>query len=283
MRGKVCLVTGATAGIGVVTARALAERGATVVVVGRNREKCVTTVGQIRQTTGNDAVEFLLVDLSRQCEVRQLAQAFLDRYPRLDVLVNNAGALFASHQLTAEGFEQTFAVNHLGPFLLTNLLLDVLKASAPARIVTVASGSHERARIDFANLQGPPGLFGMTAYGQSKLANVLFTYELARRLAGTGVTANALHPGFVASSFASNNGVAFALGMRLARLFAISPEQGAQTSVYLATSPEVEGVTCKYYVKCKPVHSSPASYDEAAARRLWQVSAEMTGLSEAVA
>ena len=283
MKGKVCLVTGATSGIGEVTARALAERGATVVAVGRSREKSAATVGQIRKATGNDAVDFLLADLSLQREVRQLAQDFKDRYPRLDVLVNNAGAVFASRQLTPDGVEMTFAVNHLGPFLLTNLVLDTLKASAPARIVVVASGSHASARIDLANLQGPRGMFGMTAYAQSKLANVLFTYELARRLGGTGVTANALHPGFVASGFAKNNGGVIAFGMRLVHLAAISPEQGAQTSIYLATSTEVEGVTSKYFVKCKPVHSSPASYDEEVARRLWQVSAELTGLTEVVA
>jgi len=192
------------------------------------------------------------------------------------VLVNNAGGLFIKRILTSDGYEMTFALNHLGYFLLTNLLLDVLKASAPSRVINVASAAHYRENLDFENLQGEKGYKGLQAYGQSKLANVLFTYELARRLEGSGVTANALHPGFVASGFARNNGSFYNLGAWVAgRLFGRKPEQGAQTVLYLATSPEVEGVTGKYFTDGKPIESSPISHDQAIAEKLWQVSLEL--------
>ncbi len=278
MRDKICLVTGATFGIGQVTARALAQQGARVIVVGRNQEKCSVTVSQIQQQTGNRAVEYLLADLSSQSAVRQLAQEFKSRCRQLHVLVNNAGAVFFQRQVTVDGIEMTFGLNHLSCFLLTHLLLDVIQASAPARIVNVASRAHERARIHFDDLQGKQSYNAMRAYGQSKLGNVLFTYELARRLAGTRVTANALHPGVVGTGFAANNGSLVRLGLRLFHLFTINPEQGAQTSIYLAASPEVEGITGKYFVDRQAVPSSPMSYDTAVAGRLWQVSAEMTGL-----
>jgi NAD(P)-dependent dehydrogenase (short-subunit alcohol dehydrogenase family) len=220
----------------------------------------------------------MVADLSAQQGVRQLAETFKGRHQRLDVLVNNAGAFFMSRRENVDGIEMTLALNHLGYFLLTNLLLDTLKASAPARIVNVSSAAHERAQIDFDALQGDGKYRGMQSYGQSKLANVLFTYELARRLEGTGVTVNALHPGLVATNFGANNGWFVSLIKRLVTVFSISAEEGAQTSIYLATSPEVEGVTGKYFVNQQPVPSSPASYDEATASRLWQVSAEMTAL-----
>jgi NAD(P)-dependent dehydrogenase (short-subunit alcohol dehydrogenase family) len=194
------------------------------------------------------------------------------------VLVNNAGAVFFQRQETVDGIEMTLGLNHLGYFLLTNLLLDVIQASAPARIVNVASRAHERARMNFDDLQGMRSYNAMQAYGQSKLGNILFTYELTRRLAGTRVTANALHPGVVGTGFAANNGSLVRLGLRLYRFFALSPEQGAQTSIYLAASPEAEGITGKYFVDRQAVPSSPLSYDTAVAGRLWQVSAEMTGL-----
>lgn len=272
------MVTGATSGIGLVTARGLAALGATVIVVGRNPQRGADVVHRIQQETGTPAVEFMLADLSVQARVRQLAEAFQSRYGRLDVLVNNVGGFFLRRQLTADGIEMTFALNHLSYFLLTNLLLDTLRASAPARIVNVASESHRGAEIDFADLQMERRYSGRRAYGQSKLANLLFTYELARRLEGTQVAANALHPGFVATNLAKNNGPMVRLVLRLLHLRAISPEEGAQTSIYLASSPEVEGITGKYFIDRKPVSSSPASYDEAAARRLWEVSAEMAGL-----
>ena len=266
------LVTGATAGIGVPTARVLAERGAHVVIVGRNPAKTEATAAQIKQQTGNNDVDYLVADLSVMAEVRRLAADVLRRYDRLDVLINNAGAIYLSRQLSADGIEMTFALNHLSYFLLTNLLLDRLKASAPARIVNVSSGAHRYGPINFDDMQGEKRFNGQMIYGQSKLANILFTYELARRLAGSGVTANALHPGFVATDFAKNNGVIGRLFRVVTRPFSLNSDQGAQTTIYLASAPEVEGVTGKYFVKCKEERSSPASYDEAAARRLWELS-----------
>ena len=297
MHGKVCIVTGAASGIGAVTAQALAQQGAAVILVDRDSEKGATTANQIKQQTDSPAVEFMWADLSSQKAIRQLAQQFRSHYQRLDVLVNNAGAIFPRRQETIDGIEMTFALNHLGYFLLTNLLLDTIRASVPARIINVSSRAHARARMNFDDLQSRSSYHGLRAYEQSKLAIVLFTYELARRLEGTGVTVNTLHPGVVATDFATNNGGVVGLLMRivatnfasnnggkvgpLMRLFRLafaSPEQGAQTSIYLTTSPEVEGVTGKYFVKQKAIPSSPASHDTATASRLWQVSAEMTGL-----
>lgn len=281
MRDKVCLVTGATSGIGLVTAHELAARGARVVLVGRNREKCDAAVRQIQAATGNQQVEALLADLSSQQQVRDLARQFRERHPRLDVLVNNAGGIWRPRQTTVDGLEMTFAVNHLSYFLLTLSLLDLLKASAPSRIVNVSSHAHEGATLDFDDLQGERRYGAWRAYCRSKLANLLFTYELARQLAETGVTANALHPGWVATGFAGNNGWRGRVFQFLARRFALSPEQGARTVVYLAASPEVVGVSGRYFDREKAVASSPASYDEGAAKRLWQVSLELTGLAVA--
>jgi NAD(P)-dependent dehydrogenase (short-subunit alcohol dehydrogenase family) len=278
MHGKTCLVTGATAGIGVVTAQALTQMGATVIVHGRSREKCITTVNRIREATGNDSVEYLLADLSSQAQIRALVDQFHQRYDRLDVLVNNAGGAYVWRQESADGIEMTFALNHLNYFLLTHLLLDTIKASAPARIVNVSSNSHYGASINFDDLEGKRRYWWNTAYGQSKLANVLFTYELARRLEGSGVTTNALHPGFVATDIGKNNGALARLFLWFVHRRALTPEQGARTNIYLASSPDVAQVTGKYFVKEKPVDSDPASYDQGTARRLWDVSAEMTGL-----
>ena len=279
MKDKVCLVTGATAGLGKATARQLARQGATVIVVGRKGEKSRATVNEIKQQTGNPNVESMLADLSVQKEVRALAEQFKSKYQSLNVLVNNAGAIFLRRQESADGIEMTFALNHLNYFLLTNLLLDTLKASAPARIINVSSRAHVRVPgLNFDDLQNRKGYAGQQVYGQSKLANVLFTYELARRLEGTRITVNALHPGFVATRFATNNGVLARLARPLLDLFAISVEEGARTMVYLATSPEVEGMTGKYFYRQQAIPSSPASYDEEAARRLWEVTATMTGL-----
>jgi NAD(P)-dependent dehydrogenase (short-subunit alcohol dehydrogenase family) len=276
MHGKVCLVTGATSGIGGVTAEALARQGATTILVARDPARGAATVQRIRQATGNLRVEMLLADLSVQAEIRRLAHEVQSRYPRLDVLVNNAGALFSRRALSADGIELTWALNHLAYFLLTTLLLDTLKASATARVVNVSSDAHRRARLRFDDLQGQQDYGGWRAYAQSKLANVLFTYELARRLDGTGVAANAVHPGFVATNFARQNRSLTALLFRaLQQVVALSPEQGAETVIYLATAPEVEGVSGQYFVKRRAVRSSPASYDVQAAQRLWQVSAEM--------
>jgi NAD(P)-dependent dehydrogenase (short-subunit alcohol dehydrogenase family) len=278
IEGKVCLVTGATAGLGLVTARELARAGAHVIGTGRTQDRCSNAVRQIREATGTSSIDYLVADLSRQAEVRELAARVQSMTPRLDVLVNNAGGIYLKRELSADGLEMTFALNHLGYFLLTNLLLDLLKASAPARIVNVSSAAHLGGKINFDDLQAKKRYSGWRAYQQSKLANLLFTRELARRLEGTGVTANALHPGYVNTQIFRVKGFAGWLMRRAADLFAITPEQGAQTSIYLATSPEVEGITGKYFVKQKPAPSSPASHDDATARRLWEVSESLTGL-----
>jgi NAD(P)-dependent dehydrogenase (short-subunit alcohol dehydrogenase family) len=278
MQGRICLVTGATSGIGLATAQSLAEQGATVIVVGRNPGKGVDTAARIRQATGNAAVEFMLADLSVQAQVHALASEFGRRYPRLDVLVNNAGGFFMKRQLSPDGIEMTFALNYLAVFLLTNLLLEPLKASGAARIVNVSSDMHRAATISFDDLEGKARYSGMRAYGQAKLAVVLFSYELARRLAGTGITVNALHPGFVATNLFRNSGGVVKWLAPLLKLVAVSPEEGAQTNIYLASAPEVEGVTGRYFAGNKPVRSSDASYDEAVADRLWKISAELTGL-----
>jgi len=280
MAGKVCLVTGGTAGIGLVTAEGLARRGATVVLVGRNREKAEATADRIRREVNNPAVEALVADLSAQAEVRRLAGEFLARHGRLDVLVNNAGALFAERRESVDGIEMTFALNHLAYFLLTDLLLETLKASAPARVVNVSSMAHQGTRLDPDAVRARRGLEGgFGAYGQSKLANLLFTYELARRLAGTGVTVNALHPGFVATDFTAGNGWLGWTFRRMATLFAIPPEAGARTTLFLATAPEVAGLTGRYFIKAKEAASSAATRDVATARRLWEISEELTGIA----
>lgn len=287
LHGKTCLVTGATSGMGEMTARALAQRGATVIVVGRNPEKGAATVNQIKQQTNNLAVEFMLADCSVQAQVRQLAEEFKRQHQYLHVLVNNAGALFLGRQMSADGIEMTFALNHLGYFLLTNLLLGTLQASTPARIINISSVGHKRGRMNFEDLQSRQRYNGMQAYRQSKLANVLFTYELARRLQGTGVTVNAVGPSYVATNFAFNNfgimpdGV-IKLLIRLYGLVGTNAERGAQTAIYLATSADVEDVTGKYFEGLTAVPSSNDSYSAVAASRLWQMSAELTGLATVV-
>ncbi|MBM4456519.1 MAG: SDR family oxidoreductase [Chloroflexi bacterium] len=282
MSGKTCLITGATAGIGLATAAALARQGATVIGVGRDAAKCAEVQARLRQAAGAPAVTYLTADLASLAEVRRLAGAFTATYPRLDVLVNNVGAFYMGRRLSADGIEMTWALNYLGVCLLTDLLLPALKTSAPAlktsapaRIVTISSDMHRSARLNFDDLQGARQFSGMKAYGQSKLAQVMWTYDLARRLAGTGVTANALHPGFVASDLYQTS-----FGNRkwlsaLLKLIALSNEQGAATSVYLASSPEVEGVTGQYFAKKKAVRSSAASYDSAATARLMEITAGM--------
>ncbi len=281
MQDKVCLITGATSGIGLVTAQALAQRGATVVMAGRDETRGAEGVDQVKKATGNDAVDLLLADLSSQAQIAELAQTFQRRYDRLDVLVNNAGAIFTERQVSAEGIEMTFALNHLGYFLLTHLLLDILKSSAPSRIVNVASRAHQGGRILFDDLQGERRFSGWRSYCQSKLANILFTYELAERLKGTQVTANVLHPGFVATRFGHNNTGVMAWLIRAAQMMAISNERGAETMIYLATSPEVAGVSGKYFVNNRETQSSSQSNDTAVAQGLWQVSETMVGMTTA--
>jgi NAD(P)-dependent dehydrogenase (short-subunit alcohol dehydrogenase family) len=279
MQGKICMVTGANSGIGKATALCLAQMGATVVMVCRDRARGEEARSEITTTSRNNAVDLLLADLSSQESIRQLVENFQDHYTQLHVLINNAGAAFTGRRETVDGLEMTFAVNYLAPFLLTNLLLDVLKASAPARIVNVSSNSHEAGYIQMDDLQEEKHYRSMRVYGQSKLAVVLFTYELARRLQGTGVTANCLHPGFVATHFGqSGAGPAFRLLVKLIGSFGASPEKGAKTSIYLASSPEVEGVTGKYFVKSIPKRSAAISYDESLQRQLWEQSVKLVNL-----
>ena len=276
MRERICLITGASAGIGEATARELARRGATAVLVCRSRERGEAARAEIRRTTGNDSVYLLLADLSAQRRIRRLADEFRERYGRLHVLVNNAGLYTRRRSITEDGMETQFAVNHLAPFLLTRLLLDVLKSSAPSRVVTVSSEAHRRGRIDFDDLQGERDYRGLRAYSQSKLANILFTRELDRRLKGSGVTANALHPGVVATKLLFG-GWAF---MRLLKPLLKRPEEGARTSLHLATAPELEGVSGKYFKREVEIEPAPQARDPQTARRLWEVSAQLTRLRQ---
>src|SRR6266576_742039 len=280
MAGKFVLVTGGTGGIGRATAIGLAALGARVGITGRDQARAEAAAASICTAPGGPAVDAFAADMSAQAGVRRLAAQVAGTYPRLDVLVNNVGGFWAHRHLTADGLERTFALNHLAPFLLTSLLLDRLTARAPARIVTVSSGAHASGRIDFDDLQGERDYSGQRAYSQSKLANVMFTYELARRLDGTGVTATVCHPGMVRTSFGDEDQAAyFAAMIRVARLFMKTPAQGALTPVYLASSPEVEGVTGRYFASRKPKTSSKASHDTAAAARLWQASAGLAGMT----
>ena len=278
MDGKLCVITGATDGIGRVTARALAEQGAEVVLVGRNVAKGAEVCTAIRRSSGNDRVRFERADLSSRAEIRALAGRLTAGGVSIDVLVNNVGAIFTRRRESADGIEMTFALNHLGYFLLTGLLLESLKASPSGRIVNVASQAHRSGRMDLEDPQGTRRYRGWRAYSQSKLANVLFTYRLAALLEGTPVTANCLHPGFVASRFGNNNGRLFVTALKvMMRLSAIDVEAGARTSIQLAASPDVAGVSGRYFDKCREAESSPASHDEETGRRLWEMSESLTG------
>ena len=279
MEGKTCVVTGANRGIGRATAEGLAALGARVVLVARDGAAAETAAGEIRDTTGNPAVEAVTADLASQASIRRLSTTLLDRCPRLDVLVNNAGLVMRSRTMTVDGIETVFAVNHLAYFLLTNLLLDRLKASAPARIVNVSSEAHQGHRLDFDDLQLKRGWRPIKAYSLSKLANVMFTYELARRLAGTGVTSNCLHPGVIATKLLLDYLPLPSVTSPVTTAFAGTPARGAETPIYLAASPEVEGVTGEYFARRKPRKSTAYSHDTEAARRLWDESARLTGLA----
>jgi retinol dehydrogenase-14 len=282
MTGKTVLVTGGTAGIGRATAVGLATMGAHLAIVGRNRERTEDAAREIRAAGGGE-VDVFVADMSSQSEVRRLADEVLQSLFRIDVLINNVGGYWNTRHVTADGLERTFALNHLAPFLLTNLLRDRLTQSAPARVVTVASNAQAMGRIDFDDLQGSRSYSGSRAYDQSKLANVLFSYELARRLRNTGVTANALHPGVVSTAFGSEDpGRAQRLFVPLMRPFMKAPAQGAATSIHLASAPELQRVTGGYFANSKPKRSSKRSLDEAAAARLWQVSADLVGLTATV-
>lgn len=277
LTGKICMVTGATSGIGKVTSYTLASRGAELIVTGRNQQKAEDTVRWIKSGTGNDTIQYLLADFSDLQQVREMATIFRERYERLDVLVNNAGAFFNTRQKTPYGVEMTLLVNHLAPFLLTNMLLDRLKSSSQARIVNVSSDAHKYDTMDFNDLGFNRGYSGMKGYARSKLANILFTYELARRLSKYEVTANALHPGHIATDiWRTNFSIIGPVLKWVMSFFALSPEEGADNTIYLASSPEVEGLTGKYFVKREAVPSSPISYDKNVAQRLWEISAGLT-------
>jgi NAD(P)-dependent dehydrogenase (short-subunit alcohol dehydrogenase family) len=280
MQGKICMVTGANSGIGKATALALAQMSATVVMVCRDHNRGEEAKNEITTKSGNNAVDLLLADLSSQESIRQLVGNFQHHYTHLHVLINNAGATFPGRRReTVDGLEMTFAVDYLAPFLLTHLLLDVLKASAPARIVNVSSNAQASGYIQMDDLQAEKHSRPMRAYGQSKLAIVLFTYELARRLQGTGVTANCLDPGFVATNIGQRDASPpVRLLLKVIWSFGKSPAKGAQTSIYLASSPEVEGVTGQYFAKCMPRRSAASSYDESLQRHLWEQSAQLVNL-----
>jgi NAD(P)-dependent dehydrogenase (short-subunit alcohol dehydrogenase family) len=281
MESKVVLITGGTSGIGRATATALAAMGAEVVVIGRSRERGESAVEEIRDTSGTGRVSLMLADLAVQAEVRGLAEEFRERYDRLDVLVNNAGIIQSKRTETPDGIELTLAVNHLAPFLLTNLLLDLLKKSAPSRIITVSSEARRRAKIDFEDLQSERRYRPFKVYGMTKLANILFTYELAERLEGTGVVANSLHPGGVNTNFGNNNRSFGTLIFRAFKPFMRTPEQGADTVVYLAVSPEAGKMTGRYLTDRKVVFSFEDPHDEVVQKRLWEVSEELTNLEGA--
>ena len=277
MQDKICLITGGSDGIGYVASRELARMGARVVIVGRNSAKTGAAAQRIIADTRNPAVEYLLADLSSQREVRRVAAEAMQLVPHLDVLLNNAGAIFLSDRRSAEDIEMTFALNHLGYFLLTNLLLEHLRKAPQARIVNVSSRAHESpGKFRLEDLPKPSGNGGYPAYKRSKLCNILFTYELARRLEGENITVNALHPGLVRTNIASNNGLLGRVGNFFIRVRGIAPDKGAETPVYLAASPEVESVTGKYFVDRRPVPSSSISYDADLAARLWDMSASLT-------
>ena len=276
MGNRIVLITGATSGIGKETARALVQKGFQVIVVGRNQAKLERTVRELEGISQDASVVALVCDLSSQESIRQLSQDIHAEYDHIDVLINNAGLIIAPRQTTVDGLEYTFALNHLGYFLLTGLLLDLLKAGKSGRIINVSSRAHQGGHIHFDDLMLEKSYSAMKAYSQSKLANVLFTYELGRKLKGTGITVNCLHPGAVRSNFGMELPGLMKVIMLIARPFLISSRKGAITPIYLASSPEVEDVTGKYFVKKHVVQSSPESYDEDIARRLWEVSEELT-------
>ena len=283
MVGKIVMITGGTGGIGKATAIGLARLGARVGITGRDVARTGQVAADIRAASGNPAVDAFAADMSSQAEVRRLAVAVLETYPRLDVLINNVGGFWAHRHPTADGLERTFALNHLAPFLLTNLLLDRLKASAPARVVTVSSGAQSAGRIDFDDLQSARNYSGQRAYSQSKLANIMFTNELARRLEGTGVTATSVHPGVVRTNFgAEDQAWLFTVVSHVVLPFLKTPAQGAQTSIYLASSPDVDGVTGQFFANGKPKSANKVAYDTDMTARLWNVSADLVGMTSAI-
>jgi retinol dehydrogenase-12 len=278
VKNKVCVITGATDGIGKEAAYELALQGAQLLTHGRDPEKGARAVAELKARSANPAIEFIPADFASLADVRRLAAAVMERTPHIDVLINNAGAMFVNRAVTKEGYERTFALNHLAPFLLTHLLLDTLKRAPQARIVTTASNAHRGATLDFADLQMTRKYSGMGAYGKSKLANILFTRALAKRLEGAAVTATCLHPGFVRTSIARDMGAVPRSVFRLMSPFIRAPQKGAQTLVYLATSAEVQSASGGYYFDCKLTQPSSAAQDDQAAEQLWQVSRTLVGI-----
>lgn len=280
MTGKICLITGANTGIGKATAIGLAKMAANVVMVCRNRERGQKALAEIKRESGNDSVRLFFADLSSQAQIHQLVKDFKAKFSNLHVLINNAATVPKHRQTTEDGMEMQLAVNHLAPFLLTNLLIDTLKDSAPSRIITVASKVHRGAAIDFGDLQSEKSYRRRQAYAMTKLANILFTYELARRLEGAKITANCLHPGVIATNLVTDYiGLPRSLH-NISSIIGASPERGAQTSIYLASSPQIENVNGAYFIKKQRANSSPESYDKQMAKRLWQDSMQLTGLDE---
>jgi NAD(P)-dependent dehydrogenase (short-subunit alcohol dehydrogenase family) len=278
MQGKVCVITGATSGIGLVAAERLAAMGARLLLVGRDPARGEAAVAAIKNRAPRATARVVYGDLSRLAEMDRVAGEIAALEPRIDVLINNAGAMFQQRGVTADGLERTFALNHMSYFVLSNRLKDRLAAATPARIVNTASGAHHGEVLDFADLQSERNYRGLRVYGRSKLANILFTRELARRLSGTGVTVNALHPGFVATRIGENNNLIFRVGLAVAKRFALSPEKGAETIVYLASSPEVSTVSGGYFYQSRPATPSEAARDDATAKRLWEESARIAKL-----
>lgn len=277
MRGRVCLVTGATSGIGRVAARELATKGATVILVGRSQEKCVATMEEINNVTGSDALDYFVCDLSNFQQIRTMTLALKRKYSKLNVLVNNAGGLFMRRQYNVDGIEMTWALNHFGYFWLTGMMLDILKDSAPSRIVNVSSDAHKRALLDDMPNFKEKTAVGYLGYANTKLANLLFSYHLAYSIKSTGVTVNALHPGVVATSFGANNGLMGQIVQIYSSTFGVSPEKGARTIIQLASAPELYSTTGKYFVNEKEASSSKASHDTRLGTRLWQWSLDVSG------
>jgi NAD(P)-dependent dehydrogenase (short-subunit alcohol dehydrogenase family) len=278
MRGKTVVITGATSGIGQVAAEKLAAMGARMVLVARDKSRGEAELARLRASTPGINHSIHYADLSQLAEVKRVAAEIAAAEPRIDVLINNAGALFGSRQVTSDGLELTFATNHMSYFVLTHGLRERLRASAPARVVDVSSDAHKGQKLNFDDLQST-SYSGFNAYGRSKLCNILFTRELARRWEGTGVTANSLHPGFVSTRFGDQSGGLLSLGVRAAKIFAISPEKGAETIIYLASSAEVGNATGLYYYKCKPATPTREAQDNTTAQRLWQESEKIAAIS----
>jgi NAD(P)-dependent dehydrogenase (short-subunit alcohol dehydrogenase family) len=278
MKDKVVVITGATSGIGEIAADRLAQKGARIVFVARDHARGEQMRRHLQAVAAHADHTVHYADLSRFSEMKRVAQDIAGTEPHIDVLINNAGAIFTRRQVTEDGLERTFALNHMSYFVITNLLLDRLKATAGARIVCTASDAHSGAQLDFDDLQSAKRYSGFAVYGRSKLMNILFTRELGGRLAGTGVTANCLHPGFVATRFGDASGGLLGFGIGVAKKFAVTPERGAETIIYLASSPEMEGESGGYYYECKPATPSRAAQNDADGRRLWDISAKLSAV-----